>query len=84
MGELNYQRTVIAYDGCDESVLNAILLRGEALAEGIRRNGVASVIRALFQPLRITGSSSRLVREQRLQRGVLHPRSVHRLPVNGV
>ena len=31
MGELSYQRTVIAYHGCDESVVTDVLLRGQQL-----------------------------------------------------
>ncbi len=31
MGDLNYQRMVIAYHGCDKSVVTGVLLRGETL-----------------------------------------------------
>jgi hypothetical protein len=31
MSELSYQRTVVAYHGCDESVVTGILVRGEVL-----------------------------------------------------
>ena len=32
MGELSYQRTVIAYHGCDESVVTGVLVQGVRLA----------------------------------------------------